>query len=284
VIEMRTGPFTAARGRQTGLDALLTAHPSLQYVQFVDGDCELDQGWLPQATAALDSDQAIAAVCGRRRETRTTESRWSRLIDVDWNIPPGEVPYIGGDALCRIAALQRAGGWDISLIAGEEPDLSFRLRDAGFRIMRLPVEQTKHDIAMSRFWQFWRRAKRGGYASMQVGWRHRKGTGRRFAREAWSGVLYGLLLPIASITIGWLWWPLLLVPLLLYGRVVVSMVRYARRRGCRGRDAWAYAFLTLVGKAGAGVGGIKALFDLMRGRRSGLIEYKKVPTLTGAAG
>lgn len=278
IVVLESGPFTAARGRQTGMQALLQALPDTEYVQFIDGDCTLDQVWLQRAVEELDNHTQIAAVCGRRREERTAESLWSRMIDVDWNIPPGDVPYFGGDSLCRIIAIQAVGGWDSSLIAGEEPDLSFRLQQAGYRIVRLPILQTTHDVAMSRFWQFWKRSKRGGYASLQVGWRHRKTQGgRAFMREAISGLCYGLVFPVAAVALGWLAWPLLLALIVLYGRVLVAMLKYARTRGCGWRDAWIYAWLTLVGKVAAGLGACKAISDLLRGDSTTLIEYKAPP-------
>src|SRR4051794_19573688 len=38
-------PFTAARARNAGLARAMTIGPSLKYVQFLDGDCELNKEW-----------------------------------------------------------------------------------------------------------------------------------------------------------------------------------------------------------------------------------------------
>src|SRR5436190_5666009 len=38
-------PFTAARARNAGLERLLAISSTIEYVQFVDGDCETDPGW-----------------------------------------------------------------------------------------------------------------------------------------------------------------------------------------------------------------------------------------------
>src|SRR6266446_1639370 len=47
VVQLDTAqPFTAARARNRGFAALLTLRPNLQFVQFLDGDCELLGGWL----------------------------------------------------------------------------------------------------------------------------------------------------------------------------------------------------------------------------------------------
>src|SRR5690242_12680883 len=45
-------PFTAARARNAGFAALLAAGP-VDYVQFVDGDCEMTANWLPRALEEL---------------------------------------------------------------------------------------------------------------------------------------------------------------------------------------------------------------------------------------
>ena len=42
-------PFTAARARNAGLKRLLELDASVELVQFLDGDCELEAGWLERA-------------------------------------------------------------------------------------------------------------------------------------------------------------------------------------------------------------------------------------------
>src|SRR5437016_4542387 len=61
-------PFTAARARNAGFRRLREMAPDILYVQFVDGDCEMDQGWPQKALSFLASNETVAAVCGRRRE------------------------------------------------------------------------------------------------------------------------------------------------------------------------------------------------------------------------
>ena len=39
-------PFTAARARNEGFNRLLELTPDIEFVQFVDGDCEIVDGWL----------------------------------------------------------------------------------------------------------------------------------------------------------------------------------------------------------------------------------------------
>ena len=61
-------PFTAARARNAGVQRLLQLVPEVDRVQFVDGDCEMIDGWFDAANRCLDENAQIACVCGRLRE------------------------------------------------------------------------------------------------------------------------------------------------------------------------------------------------------------------------
>src|SRR4051812_2936591 len=69
VVELdMTIPPTAARARNAGFEHLRRVAPHLPYVQFVDGDCEVVDGWLQSAATFLDAQPQVAAVCGLRKE------------------------------------------------------------------------------------------------------------------------------------------------------------------------------------------------------------------------
>ena len=61
-------PFTAARARNAGLARVADLVPEGAFVQVLDGDCELDPGWIDTARAVLEAEPDLAVVCGRRRE------------------------------------------------------------------------------------------------------------------------------------------------------------------------------------------------------------------------
>src|SRR5688500_7709228 len=61
-------PFTAARSRNEGFAKLMQIDPSIEFVQFVDGDCEIVEGWLEKGVRNLFENSKAAVVCGRRRE------------------------------------------------------------------------------------------------------------------------------------------------------------------------------------------------------------------------
>ena len=61
-------PFTAARARNTGLNVVIEQFNHVEFIQFVDGDCEVNSNWLLQATGFLNANEKVAVVCGRCRE------------------------------------------------------------------------------------------------------------------------------------------------------------------------------------------------------------------------
>ena len=190
-------PFTAARARNAGRAAL---PGDCDLIQFIDGDCMLQPGWLTAGSAALANEPSLAAVFGRRREIRPEASRYNWMCDLEWSISPGTACYFGGDVMLRATALDQAGGYPAEMIAGEEPDLSIRLRALRWRIACLPHEMTLHDAAITRLEQWWRRSIRSGYAYAELGVRHRGEAGADYRRRlrgvlAWGGVLpLGVLL------------------------------------------------------------------------------------------
>ena len=125
-------PFSAARARNEGFASLLEYYPDITFVQFVDGDCELELHWLDRAKNFFESQPRIAAVCGRRRERYPKASLYNRMCDEEWNTPTGQADACGGDAMMRVKAFVDVGGYDAMMIAGEEPELCSRLRAAGW--------------------------------------------------------------------------------------------------------------------------------------------------------
>nr|WP_207786038.1 glycosyltransferase [Altererythrobacter segetis] len=210
-------PFTAARARNAGFARLAELAPKVKFVQFIDGDCELERTWLGTALDFLERNPQAAAVCGRRRERHVDASIYNRLCDDEWNTPIGEAEACGGDVMMRAEAFKGAGGYDAALIAGEEPELCARLRDRGWQIWRLDASMTVHDAAMERFSQWWKRALRSGYGYAQVWHKTRSArSGGLYGRELWRAVVWAIGVPLAAVAAALAWGPLalLLAPLL----------------------------------------------------------------------
>ena len=259
-------PFTAARARNTGYARVRELAPEGTYVQFIDGDCELDAGWLPAARAALEAEPDLAVVCGRRREKFPGASLWNRMIDAEWDSPVGEAKACGGDALMRRAALDAVDGYREDLIAGEEPEMCFRMRARGWRIVRLDAEMTLHDADMTRLSQWWQRSRRAGHTYAEGAALHGRSPERYRMRELRRTLVWGLALPLATGLGALLLTPWALLGLLAYPGQIARMV-------LRGMDVPRAAFLVL-GKFPELQGVLGYWAGRLSGRRRRLIEYK----------
>lgn len=267
-------PFTAARARNAGFERLRELCPTLDYVQFVDGDCEVVEGWLDQARQALDTHPDWAVVCGRRRERYPNQTIYNKLCDLEWNTPVGEAKACGGDAMMRVVALQTVGGYDPTLIAGEEPELCVRLRQQGWTIYRLDAEMTLHDAQMTQFGQWWKRSLRAGHAFAEGAFRHGAPPERHWVKETRSNWLWGLVIPGMAIALAIPTHGLSLVLLLGYGLMTFKIYRYMQRTGLSSNDAALYAAFCVLGKFPNVLGQLKFYRDRLLGNTSRLIEYK----------
>jgi len=270
VVSLESGkPFTAARARNAGLARL---DPTVTgFVQFIDGDCTLRDGWIRRAVEALRAEPDLAVVCGRRRERQPEASIYNRLCDREWDTPVGPALACGGDAMMRLAPLCAVGGFRDGLIAGEEPELCLRLRRAGWRIERLDAEMTWHDAAMTRFGQWWQRSRRAGHAFAEGTALHGASPERHWVRETRRALFWGAVLPLGIAVLLATAPALGMVGLLAYP---AQVLRLAVRRGGRGKSSWEQAFFTVLGKFPEAQGALGYRLASLRGQRRELIEYK----------
>lgn len=258
-------PFTAARARNAGLARLTGRSRPPKYVQFIDGDCTLREGWIATAVAFLEDHPEVAAVGGRRRERFPEATLYNLLTDLEWDGPAGEARACGGDVLMRTKAIAEAGGYDPTLIAGEEPELCVRLRQTGWRIWRLNAEMTWHDADMTRISQWWARCRRAGHAYAEGAAMHGRPPECHYVPQLRRAVLWGLVLPLVILA-GLLVTPWTALLALAYPARILRLVT-------RGRDPVHATFL-ILGNFAEAVGVLTYLGNRCTGRKSGLIEYK----------
>ncbi|MDF3606755.1 glycosyltransferase [Paracoccus sp. DMF-8] len=257
-------PFTAARARNAGFARVGNS----EFVQFVDGDCEVDGQWLDRALAEMAANPRLGVVAGRRRERFPEASIYNRICDAEWNTPIGPAQAVGGDMLARRAAIAEVGGYDPTLIAGEEPEMCLRLARAGWQIRRIDSDMTLHDAAMTRFSQWWKRNRRTGHAFAEVSWRYRNGPEGFWKRETRRAAIWAGLLPVILLLA--LVQPWFLLALLIYPAQIVRMAR----RDSDPQDKWARAAFNMLGKFPEALGIAEYHLRRVLGRKSGLIEYK----------
>lgn len=264
-------PFTAARARNLGFDRALNIYPATKYVQFVDGDCQVFPDWLSSAINFLAKHNDVAVVCGRRKEIFPENSIYNTLCDIEWNTPVGEAKACGGDALMRAEALKMVGGYREDLIAGEEPELCVRLRQAKWRIWRLDADMTQHDANIMQFKQWWKRSVRAGYAFAEGSRLHGAAPELHWVAESRRAMVWATIIP-AIISISFLVHILLGLGLLLV--YPLQILRTTLKSNLPIKKAFLYSIFLVLGKFPEQVGQLKFLWNRFRKKRSQIIEYK----------
>jgi glycosyltransferase involved in cell wall biosynthesis len=176
VIELNDKHPTPGRGRNIGWKSL-----KADLIQFLDGDTILHPNWFKNAVPELNGK--IGAVCGHRRERYPEKNLYHLITDIEWGYTIGLCKYFGGDVLIIREALEKTGGFDDNLIAGEDPELSYRIRHNGWNILRIDTHMTTHDINMTTLRQYLKRAHRSGYAYAQIGLRYIKNNEKLWLKE-----------------------------------------------------------------------------------------------------
>lgn len=276
VLELDAGrPFTAARARNEGFGRLVAAHPHVRHVQFLDGDCELVPSWLERASATLEARSDVVVVAGRLRERHPDASIYNRLCELEWNVPDGEATSCGGNCMVRTDAFDRIGGFDASLIAGEEPELAWRLRRAGGKVLHLQDEMATHDAALRVFAQWWRRQVRAGHATSENADLHGREDRRYYVQSLVSNLAYGLALPVLALGLVPFTGGSSLLLMLAYARLYARVRTQRLERGDLPAHAAAYARYLLLGKFAQAAGTLVYVWQRkLRRRTSTLIEYK----------
>ena len=281
-------PFTAARARNAGFERLTEVAPGVEFVQFLDGDCEVIGDWLDAGSGALRRRSDAAVVFGRLLERHPDRSVYNRVAQVEWNIigprgGGGEVETCGGNAMLRARALRDVRGYEPSVPAGEEPELCQRLRRAGWSVLFLDEDMAWHDTAMLRFGQWARRQVRTGYGGLDFSARFGSQGDDPFRSQIRSARVWGVAWPLAALAATGLAGAVggtsaaaaaAAVSLLAPAAQAARIARKNRGRAGGARTALAYGALTVLGKPFQAVGQAMNARDRLTGRHARLIEYK----------
>ncbi len=247
----------------------------VDFVQFVDGDCLVAPGWFEQAIETLNAKPEVVVVCGRRREEFPTNSVYNRLCDIEWDTPVGETKACGGDAMMRVSALKQAEGFNPTLIAGEEPELCVRLRQAGGQIIRIDAEMTLHDAQIMHWSQWWKRSVRNGHAYAEGAWLHGRSPEKHWVKESRRIWVWGLILPLIAFASAWLTKGISIILLLIaYSILFFRVYKYAKKTEINSSDALLYGLFCVLDKFPQMVGQIQFHLSRLLGKKRTIVEYK----------
>jgi hypothetical protein len=237
----------------------------------VDGDCEIADGWLRAAVAFLDRQLDASAVCGKLSERFPDRSIYNWLCEKEWDRPTGEVRAFAGNVMIRAAALDAVGGYREDLIAGEEEELSVRLRHANWRIWRLPEHMAAHDASMTRFGQWWKRSSRAGYAFAQGAFLHGAAPERFKVRESCRSLIWGFVIPAICALAGLFLYPMGLLFWLVYPAQLIRLIM--KGHGSL-RDRTKLSFFFMLARFPEFAGEVIFVRDKLRRAGTRIIEYK----------
>lgn len=268
-------PFSAARARNQGFSRLMTVAPQTEYVLFLDGDCEVVQGWCQTALALLLEEPDVLAVCGRRRERYPQRTLYNCICDIEWRISPsGYVKNFGGDVMLKVAPIQAVRGYNPHIIAAEDDEFSIRLRATGGKILRVEEPATIHDANITRFSQWWRRAKRCGHGYANLFDLHGKPPETYFRRELCACMFWGIVYPLSILLLTLLVDPCALLLLSVYGLQAIRNYHNLSKLGYTHRESLIWSLACVAAKFPEAIGIATYFKRRLLKREFTLIEYK----------
>ena len=263
-------PFSAARARNAGVAALQNAGIASDYIQFLDGDCTFENGWLKAGLDTLDNDSTIALVTGWRREINPDASIYNAISQVEWHRPAGDILACSGDLMVRRKVFDSVGQFNPDVIAAEDDEFCVRIGKAGWRLVRLPQAMSVHDANMFHFSEWWRRAVRSGHGFAQVGHLHED----YFRRERLRVAIYGAVLPTLAIffwfTFPWLICLILAAYLWSFAKSTLGLLR----EGLQPKSAARQAVFLVISKFPNIIGMARFYIRHLMRRNINIIEYK----------
>ena len=144
---------------------------SSQVVAVTDDDCEVDPSWLTLLVPHYQ-DPRVGSV-GGRIDSKNDKTVLERFAADPWNQvlcnPENARFFHGANCSYRRAALESIGGFNPKLTSGGDAEVSFRLREAGWKLMYEPdaVVYHQHRTTLKGFWQQFKKYGHGDYYLLQ---------------------------------------------------------------------------------------------------------------------
>jgi GT2 family glycosyltransferase len=277
VVELdETRPYSAARARNEGFACVMKLDPKVPFVQFLDGDCEMEAGWLEVGVAALTLQTEVGVVRGIVHEVKPDASVYNKLCELEWQQTPGIILASGGRFMIRSSTFTEVGGFREEVIAAEDDEFCVRVRRLGWKIMMVNSDMAHHDADMKHFFEWWLRMYRAGFAYGQVAALHGKTDDRYFVDDCRRIWIWGLFLPVTLLALApFTMWVSAAILFGLYAVQFDKIYIRGRKRGWKRHDARLYAFFTVIAKFPMLEGLIAYHRRKWSGYRPTIIEYKR---------
>ncbi|OQW93063.1 MAG: glycosyl transferase family 2 [Beggiatoa sp. IS2] len=263
----------AAIGRNAGWQAT-----SAPLVLFLDGDTILDSDFIAVALTHL-KEASIGAICGQLRELYPQASIYQRILDLDWIPSPGALSLCGGIVIIRRKVLEEIGGYSPHLIVGEDFELCQRIRAKGYTISHIDQPMALHDLGITRWSQYWRRAVRTGHGFAEISNLLKGTTTPLWEKESRKNIfnislLSGIFVSGFALTLLWQ----SLIPILAsVGLFLLLSLRSAWKARWRTQDFFTlllYGLHAQFQHLPIAIGQLSFYYNRWRGQRQRLIEYK----------
>ena len=117
-----------------------------KYICFLAGDMILHRDWFKLSIPFLEKND-IGGVSGRIVNIfpRRCKNLATKIIKDNFRrLPIGEVRVLGGPTFYKKHVLDQVGPFHPFIKAGEEAELSFRVKEEGYKLVRLPIIMTYH--------------------------------------------------------------------------------------------------------------------------------------------
>lgn len=274
-LDMST-PFTAARARNEGVERLQEEFSSIQYIQFIDGDCTIEPNWVLAAADYLESNQNVAAVLGHLTEKYPEKSIYNLLCKLEWKGGAGELTDFGGFggiSMVNTVAFQQVGRFNPQVIAGEDSELGVRFGLHDYRVVKLDQPMAQHDANMLHFKQWWTRAVRAGHAIGQRAYLNGDSVLADCAKERKSTLVWGGIIPLGIFFIALLSQGLGVFLFLGYLVLFARIFQYRKKQQDSSRESAIYAAFTVLGKF-ANFLGLALFYKNLKQSKFHIIEYK----------
>jgi hypothetical protein len=172
-------------------------------------------------------------------------------------------------------ALIQVGGYREDLIAGEEPEMCYRLRQIGYHIERIPDAMTLHDANISKPSQWFMRTKRSGHATAEHAVLHGLGPEKFGVKRTLSNLVWGIAVPgtVGAVALGVGPIAAAIGGTCAYAYLFNKSYQHERKRRSA-EEAKLLASSWVAGKIPEAMGAVSCAVNRTLRKQSQLIEYK----------